>query len=265
MGNRILYIAEIDGDTRFQNVTLEIFENLNSGDYFDIEGNYLGSTTDTEKKIYIVNRDPFQNAYSNAYLPNRFYDKQISFNGIGNIINSIIGTQNSKQIIELSKEERIGVAEKIFNHYYIEAGYDLNELKYKKITEVPDEIPGGAFALTRLGGVTSYSEKLKEGEKDISITYPHLGIHIITGWDIINLFSHERGQHMEDLIKYKKTIWTVFPGRYEVERRAYMHQLKHKTWIKTSPEFKGHIWSVISSYVHPSEYGPYLKDNYKIV
>lgn len=261
---RVLRVKSVDGDTRFQNATLTIMSG-SEGDYFDSKGFFLGSTKNSRKHIYIVGRDSLQNPYSNTYLPQDFYDKQSSFNGIDNIINLKIGQRNSKQIIYLSKEERTEVAEKIFNHYYIDAGYDLNELKYKTITQVPDEIPGGAFALTRLGGVSSHSEKLKEGEKDISITYPHLGIHIITGWDIINLFSHERGQHMEDLMKYKKTLWSVFPGPYEVERRAYMYQLKHNTWIKTSPEFKGHIWSVISSYVHPSEYGPYLKNNYKII
>lgn len=242
------------------------FENMQvEGDFFDMSGNYLGSTANSRKHIYIVGRDAFQNPYSINNFPEGFYIKFVSFNGIGNIINSKIGSKYSKQIIELSKEERINVAQKIFNHYYTDAGYDLNELKYKTITEVPDEIPGGAFALARFGGVTPNSERLKEGEKDISITYPHLGIHIITGWDVINLFAHERGQHMEDLIKYNKKFYITFPGPYEIERRAYMYQLKHKTWIKTSPEFKGHIWSVISSYVHPSEYGPYLKDNYKII
>lgn len=262
---RVLYIDNIDGDTRFQNVTLTIWSGP-EGDYFDMKGNYLGSTERSRKHIYIVGRDSFQNPYSSTNLPEGFYDKFVSFNGIGNVINLKIGGKNSRQIIELLKEEiTTELAEKILSYYYIDAGYDLNELKYKTITQVPDEIPGGAFALTRLGGVSSHSEKLKEGEKDISVNFAHLGIHIINGYDIINLFSHERGQHLEDLIKYKKSLWTVFPGRYEVERRAYMHQLKHKTWVKTSPEFKGHIWSVISSYVHPLEYGPYLKDNYKII
>ncbi|WP_433780690.1 hypothetical protein [Flavobacterium anhuiense] len=248
-----------DKENKSQTSTLE------EGDYFDINGNYLGSNKDSEKRIYIVGRDSLQKSYTNTNLPEGFYDKYVSFNGIGNIVNSKVGHKNSQQINKLRKEEIMNVACNILNHYYREAGYDINELKFKAITEVPDKIPGGAFALTRLGGVSSHSEELQEGEKDISVTYPHLGIHILTGYDIINLFSHERGQHLEDLMKYKKKLWTVFPGPYEVERRAYMHQLKHETWIKTSPEFKGYIWSVISSYVHPIEYGPYLKDNYKIV
>ncbi|MDN3675293.1 hypothetical protein QWY99_19865 [Flavobacterium branchiarum] len=136
----------------------------------------------------------------------------------------------------------------------------MNELKYKTITQVPSKIPGGTFALTRVGGATPHSEELREGEKDISVNLLHFGTHIITGWDAINLFSHERGQHMVDLMKYKETIYTVFSGPHEIERRAYMFQINHPSWTKTTPEFKKQIWYVISQYVHKTEYEPYFKE-----
>lgn len=50
MDSRILYIAEIDGDTRFQNVTLEILPrilNVN-GHFYNIDGTFEGKNDDPE-------------------------------------------------------------------------------------------------------------------------------------------------------------------------------------------------------------------------
>jgi hypothetical protein len=48
--NRILYIAEIEGDTRFQNVTLEIFAALKhvNGHFYNIDGTFEGKNDDPE-------------------------------------------------------------------------------------------------------------------------------------------------------------------------------------------------------------------------
>lgn len=57
--NRILYIAEIDGDTRFQHVTLEIFPALKPDGYFYTkDGKYLGKIG-TENNVYITDESSF--------------------------------------------------------------------------------------------------------------------------------------------------------------------------------------------------------------
>lgn len=57
--NRILYIAEIDGDTRFQHVTLEIFPALKPNGYFYTkEGKYLGKIG-ADDNVYITDQVSF--------------------------------------------------------------------------------------------------------------------------------------------------------------------------------------------------------------
>ena len=46
-------IKSVNGDTSFQHVQLKITPNVD-GDYFDMQGNYLGSTENSKKKIYII-------------------------------------------------------------------------------------------------------------------------------------------------------------------------------------------------------------------
>lgn len=250
-------IKEVDGDTSFQHVTLKVLD-IEEGDYFDMSGNYLGSTKNSNKKIFLITGMDFMgNPYSLSNLPKGFYDKQVSFNGIGNIVNIEAAKKHGTIVTDVDVETRLKAAKKVYNHYYEEIGYKLNELKYNSIIDVPDNVR--AFALSRFGGTTPHSDDLKYGEKSINIKYGNLGTDLVTGWDIINLFAHERGKHMEDLMKYKETFYSVFPGDYEKERRAYMHQVQHETWKKISPKFKEHIWSVISMYVHPTEFEPYFK------
>ncbi|MBS7230357.1 hypothetical protein KHA90_04915 [Flavobacterium psychroterrae] len=257
--DRTFRIKSVNGDTSFQHVTLKITPNVD-GDYFDMQGNYLGSTANSQKKIYILGLDPTGMPYSSSNIPEDFFDEQVSFTGIGNVVNLRAGTKYGTIVTNISRDIKLIVSKKILSHYYTDAGYDLNELKYKSITQVPDKIIGGTFAIARLGGTSPNSEELREGEIDISVNLSRFGSSINTGWDAINLFAHERGQHIKDLLKYKKTLWDVFPGPHKVEHRAYMYQLNHPTWVKTSPEFKKQIWYVISAYVHKTEYEPYFKD-----
>ncbi|MEP6806373.1 MAG: hypothetical protein ABI892_17735 [Flavobacterium sp.] len=55
--NRILYIAEIDGDTSFKHVTLEIFPEL-SGYFYTKEGTYLGKMS-SGNNVYITDQYAF--------------------------------------------------------------------------------------------------------------------------------------------------------------------------------------------------------------
>ena len=133
------------------------------GDYFDRLGNYMGSDKIKDKKIYIVNssKSPINTVETNAFNPpTNFYEKDGS-------VNREVGQKNSTSIAKLSLESRTQAAEGILNHYYNEAGYNLNELKAKTITDNPEN----GLALTRFGGVTPNSSHLKPGEKDISVTY----------------------------------------------------------------------------------------------
>lgn len=219
------------------------------GDYFDANGNYMGSDKIDDKKIYVVNNSnsPLNTGQTNAFNPPaNFYDKD-------GIVNREVGQKNSTEITKLPFESRYKAATGILNYYYTVAGYNLNELKAKSITQMPSDI--SAMAITRFGGVTPNSEHLKPGEKDISVEMGHLGFDVNTGFDVMNLFSHERGQHMNDLIKFGKKIYDL-----PFEQRAYMHQFQDKTWKKVSPEFRTHIQSVAPAYVHKLDYTKYFKN-----
>lgn len=216
------------------------------GDYFDTKGNYMGSDKINDKKIYIVNNNnSFNTQYSSFNPPANFYNK----NGD---VNREVGQKNSVNITNLPLESRLNAATNILNHYYTEAGFKLDELKTGSITKMPDNI--SAFAMTRFGGVTPNSEHLKPGEKDISVELGHLGLDMNTGFDVMNLFSHERGKHMDDLIQFGKKIYDL-----PFEQRAYMHQFQDKTWNNVSPEFRKHIQGVAPAYVHKLDYEKYFK------
>ncbi|MBS7233616.1 hypothetical protein KHA90_21615 [Flavobacterium psychroterrae] len=225
-----LRLKKINGSTNFQNITLKI-SNPVEGDFFDMSGNYLGATKQSKKEIYILGRDFIQNPYSRNNLPKDFYDKKVSFNGKGNIINSKIGGQYGNIITVLSIETRSKLAGKVYNHYYTEAGYNLNELKYKTITD-----GDSGYAETKLGGVSNNSEYLKKGEADIQIVYGHIGLNLDTGYDIMSICSHEHN-HLEDLIKYGGKYKHMFP-----ETRAYTHQtLVDKNWKFISFRLKANL------------------------
>ncbi|NRS90791.1 hypothetical protein HNQ02_003738 [Flavobacterium sp. 7E] len=252
---KTLYIAEVDGDTSFQHVTLKITPNV-EGDYFDMKGNYLGSTSQSKKNIYIIGRDSLRNPYSRSNLPQNFYDKQASFDGTGNVVNLQAGAKYGTIITDLSAVTRINVAENIYNHYYTEAGFDINRLKYKTITDATDldrhlskteiqerndrytagrrdQLEGTGFAITRVGGYKYFGEYLKELEAEISIHYWHLGKNFDTGYDIMSLCSHEH-KHLEDCINDVKNKTKI-----NSEARAYYHQtMVDKNWKFISFRFK---------------------------
>jgi hypothetical protein len=225
-------IKEVDGNTSFQHVTLKVLD-IEEGDYFDRSGNYLGSTKDSKKKIFIIGRNPMGNPYSRSNLPEGFYDKQVSFNGIGNIVNIEAGKKYGTIITDLSPATRISVAEKVYNHYYEEAGFSLNELKYKTITDATNDPSNTGYAVTKFGGVSPTSEYLKDGEADIKIVYGHIGVNFDTGYDIMSVCAHEHF-HLQEFIKLRKKIYDSY-----VEDRAYRYQVStDKNWNYTSIGFK---------------------------
>ncbi|OMQ11835.1 hypothetical protein [[Flexibacter] sp. ATCC 35103] len=254
-----LQIKEISGNTNFKQVSLKI-SNPVEGDFFDVSGNYLGSTKQSKKEIYILGRDFIKNPYSRNNLPKDFYDKQVSFDGRGNIVNSKIGGQYGTIITDLSIETKSKIVERIFNHYYTEAGFNLNELKYRTITDADDldrhldkaeiqrrndkytegrrlQLEGTGFAITRIGGYTNYSDYLKKFEGEISICYSHLGFNFDTGYDIMSICAHEH-KHLEDCIKDLQNNTKI-----NSENRAYTHQtLVDKNWPFVSFRFKAGMY-----------------------
>lgn len=252
-------IKEVDGDTSFQHVTLKVLD-IEEGDYFDMSGNYLGSTKNSKKKIFIIGRNPMGNPYSMSNLPEGFYDKQVSFNGIGNIVNIEAAKKYGTIVTDLSVTTRINVAEKVYNHYFEEAGFSLNELKYKTITDADDlnrhiskaeikrrndgwtegareKLEGTQFAITRVGGYTDYSTYLKDLEGEISIDYTQLGLNFDTGYDVMSICAHEH-KHLVDCISDVKNKTHI-----NSERRAYTHQtLVDKNWKFVSFRFKAGLY-----------------------
>jgi hypothetical protein len=236
--DRIFRIKEVNGDTSFQDKTLTVF-NAVEGDFFDMSGNYLGSTKKSKMNIYILGRDFSLNPYSRTNLPTNFYDKQVSFEGMGNEVNISVGGKYGTIITDLSIETRLKVAKKIYNHYYTKAGYNLGKLKYKTITDATNDPSGTGYAITKFGGVTPDSQYLRNGEADIRIVYGHIGKNLDTGYDIMSLCSHEHN-HLEDLIKYGKKYNDMFP-----ETRAYIYQtLVDKNWKFVSFRFKANLYSI---------------------
>ncbi len=215
------------------------------GDYFDSEGNYMGSDSVNDKNIYIVNNSnsPLEMKKNAFNPPANFYNKD-------GTVNRNVGLKSSTEVTKLSLESRTNVAEGILNYYYTEAGYDLNELKAKTITDDPES----GMALSRFGGVTPNSSHLKNGEIDISVTYGHIGLGLQNGFDIMNLFSHERGKHVADFLELGKGIYDT-----RFEYTAYMHQFQDKTWKDTSQAYKDYIQQVAGKYVHYSETEKYFK------
>jgi RHS repeat-associated protein len=214
------------------------------GDYFDSEGNYMGSDKVNDKKIYIVNNpsSPLEMKKNAFNPPANFYNKDGK-------VNREVGLKNSTEVGKLSLESRINVAEGILDFYYEQAGYNLNELKAKTITN--DPLSG--MALSRFGGISPNSEHLKKGEIDISVSYGYMGTVFQNGYDIINLFSHERGQHIKDFLELGKGIYNT-----RFEYNAYMRQLQHESWKNTSQTYKDEIEQVAGQYVHYSEIKKYF-------
>ncbi|WP_281322752.1 hypothetical protein [Flavobacterium aestivum] len=248
-------IKSVDGDTSFQHVTLRILD-IEEGDYFDMSGNYLGSTENSTKRIFITGRDTARIPYSHGTLPKEFYDKDVSFTGIGNIVNLEAAKKYGTIITDLSYVTRMNVAEKIYNHYYQEAGYSLNELKYKTITDADnlnrhlskaeikrrtdgwtdgarEQLEGTELGITRVGGYAKYSEYLKDLEAEISIDYGRIGLNFDTGYDIMSVCAHEH-KHLVDCINDVKNKTHI-----NSERRAYTHQtLVDRNWKFVSFRFK---------------------------
>jgi RHS repeat-associated protein len=211
------------------------------GDYFSSNGQYLGTDNIDDKKIYVVQNSLLSKAglspeYGPMNVPEGFYNNNGS-------VNATVGQKISTNITDLNLGDRTKAAPGILNHYYEKAGYDLSELKAGKITDTPV-----GLARTRVGGITRDSDELGLGGKAIDVDYSAVGRVIRNSSDIINLFAHERGQHLPDALKFGKGISNIDP-----EYRAYTNQINHPSWNTVSKEFKAHIKREGATYLYPSQ------------
>ena len=110
-----------------------------------------------------------------------------------------------------------------------------------------------ATGLASVGGLTAPYPGLADGGKAISIEYSALGRVLNNGNDILNLISHERGQHIPDVLKYGMSL-----GKSTMENRATLHQLNDPTWRGTSSAFKDHIKYNQGGYLNSSEFIRYF-------
>ena len=190
-------------------------------DYFDIyTGEYLGE-----------DQDPLND---NVYLTTKANWKAMK----GESWSSKVVGSVSPDGHSISSE----VATEIFNHYYTEAGYDLNELSGNSV--VP-QIEGNLVREWTDLGIAEYGSQfpgLNAGEFRISAEKHLIGGNLITKYDFINLFIHERGSHIKDFQNNEKTglspLYVESRDRELFERNAIRMQVTHPSWLGTSIVFK---------------------------
>lgn len=149
--------------------------------------------------------------------------------------------KTESQYLRLSKG--LGVADR--------AGYDLNELESGIVNNIPASM--SSLGNLSIGGVTRDYPGLKAGGVAVSIEYSALGRILNNGYDVVNLISHERGQHMPDALGGKMML-----GRWKLENRATLHQLQHSTWKNTSREYQKHIKYNQGRFLYESEFKKYF-------
>ena len=148
------------------------------------------------------------------------------------------------------------VAAGIFNHYYTEAGYDLNELSGKT---VDPQIENNACNGWQDVGETKYGPLwgLGSGEYKISAEKMKIGGTLKTQDDFISLFVHERGSHIADFLKNDRAGLNPYYDKTRdasrFERNAIKTQLSHESWKGTSLSFRKVIYDYAVDYLYTPE------------
>ena len=214
-------------------------------DYFDMyTGDYLGSDKDQKN--------------NNVYLTTSSNWKAMR----GEDWNSKVIGSASPDGYNISSE----VAAGIFNHYYGKdgAGFDINELYGK--TVVPqiekNEKTWEDIGETKYGSIWD----LNLGEFKISAEKHKIGGTLVTKYDYINLFVHERGAHVEDFIKNVKAgLNPYFNDTRDIERferNAIRTQVSHESWRGTSKAFRSVIEENAFDLFKPSELSQIFSKQY---
>jgi len=190
-------------------------------DYFSETGEFLGSDNVDNKNIRIVNQEN---------LPDNLYETD------GKTINREVGQKISDNITE--SKQRDQAVQGIANHYYKEAGYDLEELISGRVEENKIELATGG-----------HGEQFGLGKTGIRVTlnFGEIGYQFQNGYDIINEYIHERGGHVEEFKSLLKANPNYRYNRrdskdyWSRERYAVNRQVNHKSWFKTSDVWKARI------------------------
>ncbi len=212
-------------------------------DYFDINtGEYLGG-----------DQDPLND---NVYLTTKANWKVMKGeNWRSKVIGSVSPDGHS-----ISSE----VAAGIFNHYYEEAGYSLSELSGNSV--IP-QIKGNEETWEDIGE-TKYGPiwDLKPGEFQISAEKHKIGGTLVTKYDYINLFVHERGAHVEDFKgNVKAGLNPYFNSPRDIsrfERNAIRMQVAHPSWGGTSKVFRSVIEENAFDLFKPNELSDIFSTQY---
>ena len=150
-----------------------------------------------------------------------------------------------------------GVATQIFNHYYQEAGLNLNELASGNVTS---QIEGNQQKGWTDVGLTEYGPQysgLKTGDLRISAEKHLIGGLLNTKYDNINLFIHEGGSHVQDFKINERAglnpLYVTNRDEKRFESNAIRTQVFHESWKGTSTEFRKAIIDYAKDYLTPSE------------
>ena len=192
-------------------------------DYFDIyTGDYLGSDKDQKNNnVYLTTSSNWK------AMKGEEWDTKV----MGSIAPDGHKMSNS-------------VTEGILNHYYKEAGFDLNELSGKTVSP---QIEGSQGRGNVDIGETKYGSQfgLNSGEFNISVEKNKIGGTLKTKYDFINVFVHERGGHGSDFLKNEAAgltpVYSEVRDQNLFERNAIRMQVAHPSWAGTSPAFKNVI------------------------
>lgn len=107
-----------------------------------------------------------------------------------------------------------------------------------------------------MGGRTSGSDHLSIGAKAIEVNYGALGTTLKNAADVKNLFVHEYGGHIGDLMQNPNM--KVGPNRTWFENSATLLQLEHPTWNRVSPVFKNHVKLYQGKYLNNNQIKKYF-------
>jgi len=216
-------------------------------EYFDIStGKYLGK-----------DKDPLN---YNVYLTTETNWKAMK----GEVWNSKVIGSVSPDGHKISSE----VAAGIFNHYFNEAGLDINNFSDK--TVIP-QIEGNQESGWTDIGKTEYGSQytgLNKGESRISAEKHSIGGTLKTKYDYINLFIHEGGSHIQDFKNNEKAglnpLYIDARDETLFERNAIRMQVGHSSWAGTSQSFRSVIEKNAIYYkaLTGSEINKYFKINY---
>ncbi len=199
-------------------------------DYFSFTGKYLYTDNAITHNIRIVDEGTFN-------LMNEFAAK---FN---------LNEDNKTKLLHEASWLADGMylsdecAKGILNHYYLEAGYNLNELSGNSI---------------RLAEYRKFDPYLASTDWDksnnkliIDFRRGYIGYTVNNVEDYINLFRHERGGHGKDLYKAfaegKSPLYQEDKDYWNWEKRATLFQIKDASWTNTSSNFKQHIFNEYGS------------------